>query len=101
MDPTSNRLVLLTLYFPPKNKPPIESFVGVWNNHPLRTEHNWNPWQVWVNGILQQENVGNTAVREFFYQDPGNLYAIDPQGPPPNKYDLGINVEVPKTPCLC
>jgi hypothetical protein len=26
------------------------------NNHPLSTEHNWTPNQLWINGMLKEDN---------------------------------------------
>lgn len=30
----------------------LERFIGAWNNHRLRTEHNHTPLQLWARGIL-------------------------------------------------
>ena len=73
-------------------------FVEAWNHHPLRTEGNWTPQQIWVNGMISQDNAENTAVRDIFEEDMQvlDLYGEDPQGPPPVEFDLG-SVEVPDT----
>ena len=99
LDPTNTvDLFCLHYVFLPRINHQLHLFTGAWNNHPLRTEANWNPWQIWVNGMISHENIDNTAVRDVFdgITPPGDLYGMDPQGPPPNEFDLGT-VEVPDT----
>lgn len=59
----------------------------VYNHHPIRTEHNWSPYQLWYHSCI----AGNNG-------DPVHLndYGIDPKGPAPNGFDVD-QVEVPKT----
>ncbi|KAJ7365778.1 hypothetical protein OS493_002496 [Desmophyllum pertusum] len=61
-------------------------------------EGHWTPQQIWVNGMISQDNAGNTAVRDIFDDNsqPDELYGEDPRGPTPNEFDLG-SVEVPDT----
>lgn len=100
LDPT-NVVDLFCLHhvFCPRINHQLSLFVGAWNNHPLRTEHNWTPWQIWVNGMISEDNMSSTSVREVFDgpDHVGELYGIDPQGPVPNEFDLGTTVEVPDT----
>ena len=87
-----------TLFFCPRINHQLSLFVEAWNHHPLRTEENWTPQQIWVNGMISQNNAENTAVRDLFVEDRqvAELYGEDPQGPPPNEFDLG-SVEIPDT----
>lgn len=73
--------------------------MGAWNSHPLRTEINWSPWQIWVNGMISHDDISNTAVRDVFNDATpvDELYGIDPLGPAPNEFDLSTTVEVPNT----
>ena len=32
------------------------SFVSAWNDHPIRTEPNWSPNQIWSNGMIDMRN---------------------------------------------
>ncbi len=66
LDPT-NVVDLFCLHhiFGPINHQ-LSLFVGAWNNRPLRTERNWNPWQIWVNGMISEDNISSTGVREVF-----------------------------------
>lgn len=87
LDPTNTvDLFCLHYVFLPRINHQLHLFTGAWNNHPLRTEANWNPWQIWVNGMISHENIDNTAVRDVFdwITPPGDLYGMDLQGPPPN-----------------
>ncbi|CAH3040954.1 unnamed protein product [Porites lobata] len=45
----------------------------------------WTPCQIWVNGVISQDNSGNTAVRDIFDDNsqPDELYGEDPTGPAP------------------
>ena len=66
----------LQFVFKPRINYPLVEFVGAFNEHPMRTEHNWSPNQMWVNGM---------ANRPTLEDDPDDLqyYGIDPQGPTP------------------
>ena len=48
--------------------------------------------------MISQDNTENTAVRDIREEERqvSDLYGEDPQGPPPNEFDLG-SVEVPDT----
>ena len=47
---------ILHFVFLPRIKVAIDSFVNAWNRHPKRTEHNWSPEQMWVNGMVDSTN---------------------------------------------
>ena len=66
----------LQFVFKPRINYALVEFVGAFNEHPMRTEHNWSPNQMWVNGM---------ANRPTLDDDPDDLqyYGIDPQGPTP------------------
>ena len=40
----------------------LDEFVGQWNNHPVSTECNFSPNQLWVRGMLELRNSGYSAV---------------------------------------
>ena len=55
-------LFCVHLVFLPKLKMDLESFVEGWNNHPVRTENNRTPEQLWWLGLMttdidQPENI--------------------------------------------
>ena len=65
----------------------LQEYSEAYNHHPLRTEHNWSPYQLWYHSSIAAHN-----------DDPIDLndYGLDPQGPPPNGFDVD-SVEVPTT----
>ena len=74
----------------------INSALSEWmicfNDHPVQTEHNWSPNQMWLNGMMNPNNPlanGNTD------DDPEDLtfYGEDPEGPLPLE-ESNNNVEV-------
>lgn len=78
----------------------LKQFQGAYNNHSLRTEHNWTPLMIWTNGILSSEHADETGVKDFY--DISNkdmnmeFYGVDPDGPESNEFDLS-DVIVPQT----
>ena len=59
-------LFCLHYIFLPRINHQLNLLVKAWNNHPVRTEGHWTPCQIWVNGVISQDNSGNTAVRDIF-----------------------------------
>lgn len=49
-------LYILHYIFLPRINKVISSFTESWNNHPLRTEKNWSPVQLWTNGMIDMRN---------------------------------------------
>ena len=77
----------------------LETFVKAWNQHPLRTEQNWSPHKIWVNGMVDPERRHLTAVRDVVDDIPvqPQEFGIDDEGPFP---DEQINtIHVPEIPC--
>ena len=66
----------------------LESFVEAWNLHPIRTERNWSPVQMWTNGMIDLRNQSLTAVADVVgysgSADDLEWYGYDPQAPHPN-----------------
>ena len=42
----------------------IKSFMRGWNSHPIRSERNWTPGQLWANVIMDLRNSHVTHVAE-------------------------------------
>ena len=55
---------ILYFVFLPRINVAIDSFVNAWNRHPMRTEHNWSPEQMWVNGMVDSTNRHLLAVAD-------------------------------------
>ena len=72
----------------------LNEFCSEWNNHPVTTETNFSPQQLWVRGIvMQRNNSSSTAVQDVI--DPSN-YGVDNDGPVPAQEDY--RVSVPQSP---
>ena len=61
----------------------------MFNNHRLSTEHKWTPNQIWLNGILNENNplsssggVDESEVDEFYGEDPdaSHPHSVDDDG---------------------
>ncbi|XP_071063045.1 uncharacterized protein [Pseudochaenichthys georgianus] len=64
LDVSSRDIFAVHMTFLPKLKGDLEAFVEGWNNHPLRTERNRTPEQLWHTGMMlhpinQPENLEN------------------------------------------
>ena len=83
--------------FLPRINRAITSFKTAWNNHPLRTEHNWSPQRIWSNGMVDIRNRTLTAVADVAQAEPSiddlDWYGFDPAAPTPMDDELPI-VEV-------
>ena len=44
--------VLHTVFVPRINESLLQFSAG-WNNHPMRTERNWTPRKIWLNGVIE------------------------------------------------
>ena len=81
----------LHLVFAPRINTALKEFATMFNNHRLSTEHGWTPNQIWLNGIMDDNNplsssdgVDTYVVNEFYGEDPG--------GPRPHLDDDGVQV---------
>ncbi len=96
LDVTSElHLYCLHLVYLPLINETIDEFTGQWNNHPVTTESNLSPNQLWIQGMLCLRNSGYVAVSdvtqgEQFHDD---HYGIDDDGPvPAGQQDYSVNV---------
>jgi hypothetical protein len=80
-------LFCLHFIFTPIINRALKEYSEAHNHHPLRTEHNWSPYQLWCHSSIAAQN-----------EDPIDLndYGVDPQGQAPNGFDVPF-VEVPDT----
>lgn len=80
-------LFCLQYIFIPRINRALEEYSEAHNHHPVRTEHNWSPYQLWCHSSIAAHN-----------DDPVDLsdYGIDPEGLPANGFDVDF-VEVPET----
>lgn len=92
LDDPTNMLALHFVFLARINKA-LHQFQETFNHHSIRTASNWTPYQMWMNGMLHQDN---PLSHNKLDEDPDDLvyYGYDPEGPSPFD-DSDNNVEVP------
>ena len=83
----------LHLTFLPRINLALHEYMEAFNHHKVRTANHWSPYQMWVNGMLNEDN---PLVHGQLDEDPDDLefYGVDPDGPSPFE-DSNNNVVVP------
>ncbi|XP_068741116.1 uncharacterized protein [Montipora capricornis] len=78
---TSNDIEMFVLHFifAPRINLALSEFCSASNSRPVRTEHNWSPKRLWVNGMINRHYM-DPALNE---PTPSDLeyYSNDPEGP--------------------
>lgn len=99
LDPTDKvHLFCLHLVYIPLINNAINQFIGQWNNHPVSTQCNFSPNQLWIQGMLHFRNSGYQAVTDVTASEAVNFdhYGIDEEGPVPDM-QRDYEVSVPDT----
>ena len=90
-----NSIHMFTLHhvFLPRISEALHEYLEAFNNHGIRTANNWSPYQMWVNGMM---NEANPLAQEELDETPDDLdyYGYDPEGPSPFE-ESENNVVVP------
>lgn len=68
-------MFILQHVFLPRINHSLESFTSAWNNHPLRTEHNWSPKRLWLNGNIEMRSRSLSTVQFISQADP--CFSVD------------------------
>ena len=77
----------------------LETFTGQWNNHPVTTENNFSPVQLWIQGMTSAQNINRIAVQDVLLGSTGySGYGVDEDGPVPIPHNEQNMVEVPSSP---
>jgi hypothetical protein len=94
LDPIREVDVLFALHsiFIPRINKALEELTTSWNNHPLRTEINRSPLQLWHAGLTSVINSNTSAVKGVF--NDYSIFGIDDQGFADDN-DSEYNVSVP------
>ena len=80
LDPLDDRdLFCLHYIFLPRINQSLHHFVRAWNRHPLRSEGNRTPLQIWTDGMQEATDPDLNL--------PSLSYGVDHLGPPPNPFD--------------
>ena len=77
----------------------LETFTEQWNNHPVTTEQNFSPNQLWVRGMIRMQHTHHTAVQMVLHgpTDIAN-YGVDEDGPVPFPDAEEYMIAVPLSP---
>lgn len=77
----------------------LETFTEQWNNHPVTTEQNFSPNQLWVRGMIRMQNTHHTAVQMVLHgpTDIAN-HGVDEDGPVPFPDAEEYMIAVPLSP---
>ncbi|XP_073229075.1 uncharacterized protein [Porites lutea] len=96
LDPTDEvHLFCLHLVYIPLINNAINQFIGQWNNHPVSTQCNFSPNQLWIQGMLNSRNSGYQVVTDVTAREAVNFdhYGIDEEGPVPDvQSDYAVSV---------
>ena len=99
LDPTDGvHLFCIHLVYIPLINNVINQFIGQWNNHPISTQCNFSPNQLWIQGMLHFRNSGYQAVTDVTTGKAVDFdhYGIDEEGPVPYMQS-NCTVSVPDT----
>ena len=99
LDPLDEEHIFALHYiYLPRINQSIKQFSQQWNAHPIRTESNLSPHQLWTQGCYQFAASQNTAVHDLVSGDGDgvlNSYGIDNEGPF-SDLQTNNNVQVPQ-----
>lgn len=101
LDPADDcDLFVLHCVFLPVIDHHLQQFVRAWNKHPIRTERNWSPHKIWINGMIDPDRRSQVAIQDVVGGAPSvslEEFGIDPEGPYPDEQTHTVNV--PDTLC--
>lgn len=88
-------MFVLQFVFLPYINHDLHLFASAWNHHPIRTERNWSPKKIWLNGVLNPDDSSQTTIQDI-------IEAIPPEGLEMfgvdfNAADMADSAEVPET----
>lgn len=72
----------------------LDEFTAEWNNHPVTTEANFSPQQLWVSGMVTLQHSNYTAVQDVLGATGDySTYGIDEEGPVPQAEEYSVRVQ--------
>ena len=99
LDPLDEvHLFALHYIYKPRINRALKLFATQWNSHPLSTERNMTPYQLWVEGFYRFANSTSETIREVVDLDTldVNSYGIDDDGPIHDIQTIN-HVEIPQS----
>ena len=101
LDPDNEtHLFCLHRVFLPKINHTLQEFKSQYNHHPMRSEHNQSPYQIFIAGVIANQHGDYTGVRNLL---DGNIdplsYGVEGGGPSANPTEEGVvQFEAPTLP---
>ena len=78
----SMHLFALHLVYLPRINHALDEYKEAFNHHAVRTENNWTPYQMWLNGMMHERNpLAHSQLDDN--PDDVEYYGYNPQGPSP------------------
>ena len=99
-DPNSEtHIYALHFVFLPLINVALSELSRQWNDHPVTTESNYSPRQLWTQGMLQLRSSQFSAVRDVIEGENLNFeeFGIEEEGPVPS-IEVSESVSVPESP---
>ena len=88
-------MLALHITFLPRINLALSESMETFNHHGLRTEKNWSPYQLWLNGMLNPDNpLASGLLDDEVDPELHELYGFDPDTPIPLE-ESSNNVVVP------
>ena len=88
-------MLALHITFLPRINLALSEFMETFNHHGLRTENNWSPYQLWLNGMLNPDNpLASGLLDDEVDPELHEFYGFDPEAPIPLE-ESSNNVVVP------
>ena len=93
LDPLNEvHMFALHYIFIPRINRSLQEFIGQWQNHPISTERNMSPLQLFTAGILENMHSGHSGVESVLNPEELHYYGFDPEGPFPIEEDYEVTV---------
>ena len=86
-------LFVLHFVFLPRINRGLGRLTSAWNNHPIRTERNWSPLQIWTIGMVDIWNNRITGILDVTHGtaiDDLEWFGYDPDAPAPSEDGLSV-----------
>ena len=91
-------LCCLHLVYLPLINSALQQLTSSWNNHPVTSEVNYSPWQLWIDSMVGMRNSTCSAVQDVLrgnYFSQLHNYGVDEDGPVP-RLQTNSNVQIPE-----
>ena len=73
----------------------LNEFVKQWQRHPLSSEHNFSPLQLFMKGVLENLNSNYSGIDSFLHEEELQVYGVD-YNSEMNVRDRDYQVTVPR-----